>query len=108
MQLNEQLSEFNDRSVTLATVTYDPVSKLKEVELKNEIQFPMLQDEDVEIVNLFGILNENMEPGSKWYGVPHPGILIIDENGMVKAKLAEERYQDRPPVDVVLEAIDSM
>jgi peroxiredoxin len=55
-------------------------------------------------VNALGILNEDYEPSSRAYGVPHPGIFLLDPNGVIRAKFAEEGYRARPDFDSVLEA----
>ena len=78
------------------------------------IQFTLLHDEDVSHVNAFGVRNLDYEPGHRVYGIPYPGhrvygipypgIFLVDPNGVIKAKFAEERYQDRPPFEDVLEA----
>lgn len=30
-----------------------------------------------------------------WYGIPYPGIYIVDENGIVRSKYFQETYQER-------------
>ncbi|GJM11731.1 MAG: hypothetical protein DHS20C12_01340 [Pseudohongiella sp.] len=91
--------------ISVVTITYDSVETLKNVQEDQDIQFPLLHDEEVTIVNSFGVRNLDYEPGHRVYGIPYPGIFLIDPDGVIKAKFAEERYQDRPPWEDVLEAI---
>ena len=90
--------------ISVVALTYDSVELLKTVQEDQDIQFTLLHDEDVSHVNAFGVRNLDYEPGHRVYGIPYPGIFLVDPNGVIKAKFAEERYQDRPPFEDVLEA----
>ena len=46
------------------------------------ISYPLLSDPDSEVIRAFGILNTNYAPDHESYGLPFPGMFIIDENGM--------------------------
>lgn len=105
MQLTEISDQIEAMGISVVTITYDSVETLKNVQEDQDIQFPLLHDEEVTIVNSFGVRNLDYEPGHRVYGIPYPGIFLIDPDGVIKAKFAEERYQDRPPWEDVLEAI---
>ena len=90
--------------INIATMTYDSIDTLKIVEENHGIEFPLLHDEGITYVNALGILNEDYDPGSRAYGVPHPGIFLLDPNGVIQAKFAEEGYRARPDFDDVFEA----
>ena len=77
MQLTEISAQFEDMGVNITAMTYDSVEMLKSVEEDEGIEFTLLRDADITHVNALGILNEDYEPGSRAYGVPHPGIFII-------------------------------
>ena len=108
MQLNEIHNQFTDAGVNFATVTYDSVEKLKEVEARDGITFDMLHDPDATIVNLFGIRNEEHEPGSFAYGISHPGIFVVNADVVITAKFAEEDYRERPDPALVLDAVGEL
>ena len=42
-----------------------------------------------------GILNEAYQPGDTAYGIPHPGMIVIDPDGLVVGKLFLESYSVR-------------
>lgn len=91
--------------INVAAVTYDPFEFLKEVELDEGIEFTLLQDVEMRHVNAFGILNNtDYEPGDRAWGVPYPGIFLIDPDGIIRFKFAEEGYRIRPDFADVLEA----
>ena len=104
MQLAKISDQFKDVGVNIAAMTYDSVEMLKSVEEDEGIEFTLLKDTDISHVNALGILNEDYEPGSRAYGVPHPGIFIITADGVISAKFAEEGFRARPDFDNVLEA----
>ena len=103
MQLTDYSEQFEALGYGVATITYDSVALLKEVEEDQGIEFALLHDEGVRVVDAFGIRNLDYEPGHRAYGIPYPGILIIDADGVIKAKFAEEDYRDRPAFEAVLE-----
>ena len=104
MQLTEISDQIEAMGISVVALTYDSVELLKTVKEDQGIQFTLLHDEDVSHVNAFGVRNLDYEPGHRVYGIPYPGIFQVDPNGVIKAKFAEERYQDRPPFEDVLEA----
>ena len=104
VQLAKISDQFKDVGVNIAAMTYDSVEMLKSVEEDEGSEFTLLKDTDISHVNALGILNEDYEPGSRAYGVPHPGIFIITPDGVIRAKFAEEGFRARPDFDNVLEA----
>ncbi len=104
MQLAEISDQIEAMGISVVALTYDSVELLKTVQEDQDIQFTLLHDEDVSHVNAFGVRNLDYEPGHRVYGIPYPGIFLVDADGAIKAKFAEERYQDRPPFEDVLEA----
>ncbi len=89
-------------------MTYDSVEMLKTVEEDQGIEFTLLHDEAITHVNRLGILNTDYEPGQRAYGVPYPGIFLLDPDGVIQYKFAEESYRDRPDFANVLEAAATM
>jgi peroxiredoxin len=104
VQLTGVVDDLADLGINVATITYDPVTLLKEVQEDQEISFPLLHDDNVKHVNSLGIRNMDYEPGDRTYGIPYPGMLLIDNEGIIRYKFAEARYQDRPALELVLEA----
>ena len=67
------------------------------------VEFPLLFDADVKHVNAMGLRNTQYEPGQRPYGIPYPGIFLIDAQGVIRAKFAEEDYKLRPEFSLVME-----
>lgn len=108
MQLTEISDQFEAMGINVVAITYDAVELLKDVQLDQDIGFPLLSDVNRQHVDAFGVLNTDYAPDSRAYGVPYPGIFLISPDGVIRHKFAEERYQDRPDFAHVLEAAASM
>lgn len=104
MQLTEITEQFEAMGINIAALTYDSVEFLKEVEEDQDVRFPLLHDEDVTIVDAFGVRNIDYDPDHRFYGIPYPGIFLIDPNGVITAKFSEESYRDRPDFQDILAA----
>jgi peroxiredoxin len=89
----------------LALLTYDDTAKAARFAEQRAIRYPILSDPKSEIIRAFGLLNETFPPGHFAHGVPHPVIFAIDADGVIRHRFSEERYQDRPDVGRVLEAL---
>ncbi|MFM1897582.1 MAG: hypothetical protein RLZZ385_2656 [Pseudomonadota bacterium] len=107
-QLVEVADQFEAMGFGIASITYDPVELLKEVAEDEEIVFQLLHDADVKHVNAFGIFNTQYEPGDRAYGIPYPGIFLVDPDGVIRFKFAEEDYRVRPDFSDVLAAAAAM
>lgn len=79
--------------------------KLARLGKRAKITYPMLSDSGSAIISAFGLLAENYPPGSFYYGVPHPAIIVIDAEGTVSHRFSEGDYTDRPDIDTVLKAL---
>ncbi len=108
MQLIDIADQFEALGLNVATMTYDSVAHLKTVEEDHAVEFKMLHDEAVTHVNALGIRNPDYEPGHRVYGIPLPGIFLVDADGVIRYKFAEESYRDRPDFAVILEAAAAM
>ena len=102
---NERLGEATRLGYNVALVTYDSVAELARFSKRHEIAYPILSDRKSEIIRAFDIMNEEHEPGSRAYGIPHPIIFVVDSRGIVRLRFSEDHYRDRPEIDRVLETI---
>ena len=93
--INRQLDRLKKRGINVASVTYDSPEILKAFAARKDIRYPMLSDPDSKIIRAFGILNGNIEPGTRGYGIPFPGIYVVDAKGIVKSKYFEDDYRER-------------
>ncbi len=62
----------------------------------------MLSDADSAVIRRCGLFNEQVDPSSRDYGIPHPGMLQVDAAGVVRARFIEERFFHRMTMPAVL------
>jgi len=79
----------------VAAVSYDRPEVLAHFAERKNIPFPLLSDPDSKVIRAFGILNEEIPAGDPAYGVPYPGVFVVDAEGIVRGKFFEEDYWER-------------
>jgi AhpC/TSA family/Disulphide bond corrector protein DsbC len=68
---------------------------LKSFADRQHITYPLLSDPDSKIIRAYDILNETTKPGSPPYGIPYPGVYVVDAQARVVSKYFEDDYKDR-------------
>jgi peroxiredoxin len=89
-------------------VSYDSPDILAGFARKFGVTYLMTSDKGSAMIDAFKIRDPQYAPNSRAYGVPMPGIFVVDRAGVVRAKLAEEGYKTRPPSAAILSAVDSL
>ncbi|MEL7485776.1 MAG: peroxiredoxin family protein [Pseudomonadota bacterium] len=113
VDVNQRAEDFAARGLNLAFVSYDAPEKQQRFADKWKFRPALLSDQNIEIIDAFGIRNEKHAKGSRFYGIPHPVVFIVNPDRTIAAKLYEEdyavndtSYKNRPAVDIILEAAD--
>ena len=95
MQLQDQVANFKEAGIGIVAITYDS-PELQQVFIgAASITYPLLSDIDAATIKTLGILNEQYEPGETAYGIPHPGVFVIDPKMNIVGKIFVEDYQVR-------------
>ncbi len=89
-------------------MTYDAIDVLAGFHADEALGYPLLRDEDAKHVKALGVLNTEYEPGHRAYGIPYPGVLYLDGDGVIRAKFALEGYRKRPPFEPLLEHLTGL
>jgi peroxiredoxin len=106
--MNEGAAEFEKRGYKIVGVSFDAPDVLKTFTERRALTYTLLSDPKSEVIDRWGLRDPQYPAGSRPFGVPRPIIFVLDSQGKIRASLAEETYQKRPPVEVVLKAIDSL
>ena len=69
------------------------------------IEFTLLSDPMAEIINRYGLFNQDDPRGR---AIPHPTAYVIDMEGRVHWKFTEVNYRVRPENDDILEALNEL
>ena len=102
MQLQERLQGFQAAGIGVVALTYDSPELQRRFVEKYSIGYPVLSDVNAESMTQLGILNEEYAPGDDNYGIPHPGIFVIDRQGRIVGKIFVQGYEKRVDADSVL------
>lgn len=100
--------EIEQRGFKLAALTTDTVDELARFDDRREIGYPMLSDEQADIVRQLDLLDPTQPPNRRHNGLPVPTILILSPQGAVLAKLGDASYRVRPAPEVVLSTLDNL
>jgi peroxiredoxin len=95
IQLQENKAGFDAAGIGMVAITYDEPALQQAFIEKYGITIPLLSDEDALSFKTLGILNEDYAPGDFQYGIPHPGMIVIDTQGRVVGKQFLEAYSSR-------------
>ena len=101
--LNSVARDLDMLGWSMAAISYDPTETLERFSTANKLDYRLLSDPGSKTIDAFGIRNESVKGSARFNGIPHPLIIFIGADGTVKAKLYEQRYQDRPASGLVLE-----
>lgn len=86
----------------IAAVSYDSKATLRAFAGKYQVGFPLLSDRDSAVIRSFGIFNNNIAPGLRAHGVPHPVEYLVAPDGVVIRKYFVPNYQHRVTASAVI------
>jgi peroxiredoxin len=92
IQLQDSKAAFDAAGIGMVAITYDDPGLLRAFVDQHHISIPVLSDVNALTFKTLGILNEDYQPGDSNYGIPHPGMIIVDPNGIVVGKLFVQDY----------------
>ena len=102
MELQQRLPDFEAAGIAVFAISYDPVDALAAFADEHAIEYRLLSDAQSEVIREFGILNTLVQPDEPVYGIPFPGLYIVDEHGVVAEKFFHREYQVRETAATVL------
>ena len=100
--MQRDLKSIEDAGVQLVGISYDDPKVLKTFSDRMKIAFPLLSDPGSKTIEAYHIRNEAAR--GKAEGVPRPGTFILDQAGVIRAKLFLEGYSDRHTTEALVEA----
>ena len=102
VQLQRDLKSIEDAGVQIVGISYDDTKVLRSFSDRMKIAFPLLSDPGSKTIDAYHIRNEAAK--GKAQGVPNPGTFILDQEGVIRAKLFLEGYRDRHSTGALIEA----
>ena len=114
MELQAGIEDYRRNRTALFAVSYDSVEVLAEFAEKHRITYPLLSDEGSTTMRALGLYNEHLVEQAAFYGrapqphqfgVPYPGLFLLDEQGVIRAKEFEQGYRVRPTASGLRETV---
>ncbi len=108
VQLQENLASFEAAGIAVVAMTYD-TPELQQVFIDSQnITYPFLSDIDATSVQALDILNTKYQPGDNAYGIPYPGIYVINSDMEIVGKIFVDGYSHRVEAAGVLAYANSV
>ncbi len=108
MQLQESLQSIQEAGLQVVAISYDRPEVLKRFAEDAGITFPLLSDPDSRAIDAYHIRNQEAGSRAKLDGIPHPGTFIIDEKGILRARLGYEGYRKRHDAEELIKAAKAL
>jgi peroxiredoxin len=108
VDINGGVAEIEKRGYRVAGLSYDTPEILETATAKRHLTFTLLSDTKSEIIDRYNLRDPQYPPGNRAYGVPRPIIFVLDPQGVIKAKLFEESFKNRPPASSVISRLDEL
>jgi peroxiredoxin len=74
---------------------------------KHKIAYPLLSDTNSKTIKAYGVFNQEAK-GGPTEGIPYPGTMLIDKDGIIRAKLFLEGYKKRSGAADLIKAAESI
>ncbi|HBR52833.1 MAG TPA: thioredoxin-dependent thiol peroxidase [Flavobacteriaceae bacterium] len=91
--LRDHYNELQDAGYELLGVSADSERKQANFKNKYDFPFPLLADEDKEVINAFGVWGPKKFMGREYDGI-HRKTFIVDENGIVSRVIDKVKTKD--------------
>lgn len=95
IELNNHAEQFTKLGYGLAAISYDNTDILKTFAEQKKISYPLLSDQKVNTMLAYDIVNKEYASDSDHYGIPYPGVVVIDNKGNVIRKHFFKGYKKR-------------
>ncbi len=112
VELQKKLPQLNAAGIKVFGISYDSVDILKDFSDDYSIGYDLLSDPDSAVIKQVGILNTLIEEDSdaelvgdkSMYGLPFPGVYVLDEEGRVIEKFFNRSFATRSSAGNILNA----
>jgi len=105
VELQSRYADITRQGLGLIAISYDAPETLKKFAASRGITFPLISDSGSAIIKQYGLLNDTMDPKSRFYGVPHPGTFIVNRKGVLQSRFFEDAYQERYTAATILSTL---
>lgn len=104
-ELNQWNDKFNQLGYKVAAISYDDIEILKSFTEQENIQYTLIADQNNQTFKDYNLLNTEYTPQDDLYGIPYPGVMLIDSSQKLVKKYFYKGYTNRVDSQVVYEDI---
>ena len=105
LELNEEANDFIKKGYGVTAISYDSPKILRKFAQKKKIKFSLLSDQNVATFEALNVVNKENKPGDRHYGIPYPGVIVVDQAGKITHKYFFEGYKDRVIFDELIKEL---
>ncbi|HET7361920.1 MAG TPA: thioredoxin-dependent thiol peroxidase [Salinimicrobium sp.] len=91
--LRDNWKTFQQEGYEILGVSADSQKRQSNFKKKYELPFPLLADEDKEVINAFGVWGPKKFMGKKYDGI-HRTTFVIDEEGIISEVISKVKTKD--------------
>ena len=91
--LRDNIEELKNKGFEVLGVSADSAKRQKNFCTKNELPYPLLADENKEVINAYGVWGPKKFMGREYDGI-HRTTFLIDENGLILAIIKKVKTKD--------------
>jgi hypothetical protein len=95
VELEQNQEEFYKLGLGVAAISYDSVAILHNFAERKGIHFPLLSDSNSAVIRQTGLLNDGVAKDNMAFGIPFPGVFVLDANGVITGKYFEDDFKQR-------------
>jgi peroxiredoxin len=106
VQLQQGVQDIEKAGAQLVAISYEAVDAQAKAAETFGLTFPVLADPGSKTIAAYGLLDPDATPTAK--GVAYAETLVLDRQGVVRAKLYYEDYKIRPGVSDIVQAVEKI
>jgi len=91
--LRDNFKEFKEKGYAILGVSADSAKRQQNFCTKNELPYPLLVDENKEVINAYGVWGPKKFMGREYDGI-HRTTFVIDKNGVISAVIKKVKTKD--------------
>lgn len=108
IEIKDWVKPLGEKGFNVVGVSYDSPATLAAFSKAKDINFALLADQNVATIKAYNIVNSSYKPGDDNYGIPYPGAVIIDKDGVVRYSYFYEGYKKRVQWKTIEPALNAL
>lgn len=105
-ELSKKGSIIEDTGYNIVVVTHDNQVKANRFTDRFDFPYPIISDNDSEIIKAFGLLNTEYVKGTAYHGTAYPAVYVIGYDGLILHKFFHVDFRERPTLREVRRTLD--